>query len=195
MKILNKRNYLLASKSPRRQALLSELGLQFKVCTKDTPEEYPSHLKGKEIALFLAEHKATAFAADEIPEQTVLITADTVVWHQNESLAKPADPNTAREMLTKLSGCAHEVITGVCLRSRNNMRTFAVTTKVFFKALTPDEIDYYVEHYQPFDKAGGYGIQEWIGYIGIEKIEGSYFNVVGLPVQRVYQELLQFQLD
>lgn len=180
---------LLASQSPRRQQLLKELGLDYKIKLKEGIEEnYPENLKRQEVALFLAEHKASAYEAD-LQEKQIIITADTIVCLADEVLNKPKDRDNAIEMLEKLSGNKHTVITGVCLKSKNKTVSFTAETNVFFKELTKEEIEYYLDTYKPYDKAGAYGIQEWIGFIGIEKISGSYFNVVGLPVQKLYEEL------
>jgi septum formation protein len=157
----------------------------------DVKECFPPHLKGGEIPVYLARMKADAYAlplaADEI-----LITADTIVWHRGSVLGKPSDRAEALRMLEELSGDHHMVYTGVCLRYRGESRCFCAETKVFFRDLSEAERIYYVDHFAPYDKAGAYGIQEWIGYVGVERIEGSYFNVMGLPVQRVYQELNSF---
>jgi len=189
---LAKYNIILASKSPRRQELLKELGVSFDVQIKETEETYPDHLKVEQIALYLCELKANAFKEDEVNDDTLLITADTIVWHNNKVLDKPADYDDAVNILKQLSGDKHEVITGVCLKTKQKINSFHVSTDVYFKELTEAEIDHYITNYKPYDKAGAYGIQEWIGYIGINKIQGSYFNVMGLPTQRLYEELLGF---
>ena len=183
------RPLLLASNSPRRKELLASMGLQFDVLVKDVEEEFPEHLQREEIAVYLASHKADQYDA-ELQNQ-LLITADTIVCLGNKVLNKPTDQAEAFTMLRSLSGTSHEVITGVCLFSSDNKTVFHDTTKVYFKELTDEEINYYITNYKPFDKAGAYGIQEWIGMIGIERIEGSYFNVVGLPVQKLYQQLVE----
>ncbi len=183
---------ILASKSPRRQALLKDLGLDFKIEVRETNEQFPNHLKGKEIAEYLANLKAAAFSIKEIPEDHILITADTIVCLDDHLLTKPQNPQHAKEILQLLSGKWHEVITGVCLKSNKKETIFSSSTKVKFKALSAEEIDYYIEVYKPFDKAGAYGIQEWIGFIGIQKISGSFYNVMGLPVQKLYEELQAF---
>ncbi len=189
---ISKYEILLASQSPRRQQLLKELGLDFKVKIKKGLEEnYPENLKAEEIPVFLSKQKADAYK-NELDENTLLITADTIVWCENKVLGKPKDYNEAVNILSSLSGKKHIVITGVCLTTQEKQKTFFATTEVFFKELTAEEIDYYITNYKPYDKAGAYGIQEWIGYIGIEKIIGSYFNVVGLPVQKLYSELISF---
>lgn len=182
---------ILGSKSPRRKELLSGLGVQFEIRTLDTNEDYPDTLNNREVPTFLAKLKAEALL-DSLSSEEILITSDTVVLLENEILGKPKDATQAFEMLRKLSGKSHEVITGVHLQSQQQAKSFQVVTKVYFKELADAEIDYYIQNYKPFDKAGGYGIQEWIGYIGISKIEGSYFNVVGLPVAELYDELKLF---
>lgn len=182
---------ILASKSPRRQYLLKELGLSFEIITKEVDETFPSELKAQEIPLYLCEHKANAFDR-ELNDNTIVITADTIVWVEGQVLNKPVDYADAVRMLELLSGKMHEVYTAVCLKSKKHTSSFYALTKVYFKHLSPEEIHYYVTNYQPYDKAGAYGAQEWIGYIGVEKIEGSYFNVMGLPVKELYEELLKF---
>jgi len=182
---------ILASKSPRRQQLLKELGVDFIIKTKEIEEVYPSHLKKKAVALFLSELKANAFKKD-IKENEIVITSDTIVCLDNEIIGKPTDRVNAIEMLEKLSGKRHEVITAVTLFSIQKKVSFSVCTEVFFKPLSMEEITYYIDNYKPYDKAGSYGIQEWIGYIGIEKIIGSYFNVMGFPVKEVYDALIKF---
>jgi len=184
-------NIILASKSPRRQNLLKELGFDFEIKTKDIEEIYPLELKRENVAVFLSELKASAFVSD-LKENDLVITSDTIVCLSDEIIGKPTGRTDALKMLDKLSGNKHEVITAVTLLSKEKQYTFYEETEVYFKTLTTPEIEYYVDNYQPFDKAGSYGIQEWIGYIGIEKIIGSYFNVMGLPVKRVYEELLNF---
>lgn len=186
------RPLLLASNSPRRKELLSSLGLTYEVLVKDVPEDFPAHLKREEIAEFLASHKADAYVSD-ITDQA-LITADTIVCLGDRVLNKPADYQEAKEMLQALSGTHNEVITGVCILTREGKNVFHDVTKVYFKQLTEAEIDHYITHYKPYDKAGAYGIQEWIGMIGIERIEGSYFNVVGLPVQKLYAKLEELKI-
>jgi len=183
---------ILASQSPRRQQLLKELGFEFEISPVDVDETYPKELKHFQIALYLSELKAKSFDLDGLCEKCLIITADTIVWQDDQILAKPTDFEDARRILTLLSGNSHEVITGVTLRTKEKVYSFYSLTKVYFKNLTQKEIDFYITNYKPYDKAGAYGIQEWIGYIGIEKIEGSYFNVVGLPVQKLYAELLDF---
>jgi septum formation protein len=188
------KNYkvILASQSPRRQNLLKELNINFEVMPVDVEESYPDNLKHKDIALYLSELKAKAFDLQQFCENCLIITSDTIVWLDGEILQKPVDFEDAVRILKTLSGKMHEVITGVTFRTQNKMYSFHCITNVYFKNLTEEEIRWYVEHYEPYDKAGAYGGQEWIGYIGIEKIEGSYLNVVGLPVHQVYEELLRF---
>jgi septum formation protein len=185
-------NIILASQSPRRQMLLRELNFDFEIQVKPTDEFYPPQLKREEIALYVSKKKAEAFDPSTLGEKTLVITADTIVWLNGECIGKPENEQDAIGMLTKLSGNVHSVYTGVCLLTRERFHTFSVCTDVYFKKLSQEEIAYYVKKYQPFDKAGAYGIQEWIGYIGIERIEGSYYNVMGLPVQRLYCELKKF---
>ena len=194
--MINKRfgryHLILASQSPRRQYLLKELGLNFEIRTTNVPEQYPEDLKHEQIAIYLAEQKADSFDTSRLDAMTLIIAADTIVFIEDEILGKPGNYKEAMRMLTKLSGKKHEVITAVCLKTKSKKKTFSVISSVYFKELSLEEIDYYIENFQPFDKAGGYGIQEWIGYIGISKIEGSYFNIMGLPVKEFYEELLKF---
>jgi len=185
------KNIILASKSPRRQNLLKELGFDFVIKTKEIEEIYPPELQRENVAVFLSELKASAFI-DDLKENDLIITSDTIVCLGDEIIGKPKGREDAIKMLGKLSGNKHEVITAVTLLSKEKQHTFYEETEVYFKSLTTPEIEYYVDNYQPFDKAGSYGIQEWIGYVGIEKIIGSYFNVMGLPVKRVYEELIKF---
>jgi septum formation protein len=167
------------------------MGFDFEVRTKDTDEDFPATIPLKEVPVFLAEIKANALV-DELNKGEVLITSDTIVLLEDEILGKPTSPENAKEMLQKLAGKSHEVITGVHLRSLEKKVSFSVSTNVFFKPLTPEMISFYIENYKPFDKAGAYGIQEWIGFVGIERIEGSYFNVVGLPVAELWDALNNF---
>ncbi|HNW57949.1 MAG TPA: Maf family nucleotide pyrophosphatase [Bacteroidales bacterium] len=190
---LNSYRIILASRSPRRRRLLRELGLKFEVADKDYSETYPNNLSGDEIARHIAYGKALQFK-NEVSGNDILITADTIVWCNEKVLGKPIDFDDAVKMLQEISGNTHEVITGVCLLSQNKEKVFSVSSKVTFDKLTPDEIKYYVDKYKPYDKAGAYGIQEWIGIAACSHIEGSYFNVVGLPVQRLYKELQDFIL-
>lgn len=189
---LKKYNIILASNSPRRRELLSNLGLDFTVRTlKGIDESYPEDLQGKEVALHIVEKKSAAYR-NLMAKNDLIITADTIVCVDNEVMGKPKDTVEAHNMLKKLSGKTHEVITAVGIASNEKYHQFAVTTKVRFAQLSDEIISYYVEHYQPYDKAGAYGIQEWIGYVGVESVDGSFFNVIGLPVQRVYSELQKF---
>ncbi|UKK50161.1 Maf-like protein [Prevotella sp. E13-17] len=189
---LQKYHIVLASNSPRRRELLGGLGLPFEVkVLKDIDESYPPTLPVGEIAQYISNKKAEAYQAVMAPDD-LIITADTVVIAGDEVMGKPHDACDARRMLHKLSNCSHQVTTGVCLMTNEKKRSFSVTTDVTFKQLSDDEINYYVEKYRPFDKAGAYGIQEWIGYIGVTGLSGSYFNVMGLPVQRIYTELESF---
>lgn len=182
---------VLGSKSPRRQELLAGMGFQFEIRTKETEENYPCDLNPIDVPVYLAEIKANALL-ETLSDSEILITSDTIVLLEGEILGKPTDAHNAVEMLQKLSGKTHEVITGVCLLSKHKKQTFSVTTKVHFKPLSLDSINYYITNYKPLDKAGSYGIQEWIGYVGIEKIEGSYFNVVGLPTAELWDALKNF---
>ena len=193
MLLQNLGNYeiILASKSPRRQQLLADLGLTFSVQTKDTPEDFPEGMAMNDIPVFLAEKKAAAFE-ENLKENQLVITADTIVWLDGQVLNKPADYAEGFKMLRDLSGKKHQVITGVCLLSVEKKVSFAVSTDVWFKNLEDEEIRFYLENFRPYDKAGAYGIQEWIGYVGITRIEGSFFNVMGLPVQNVYEHLQTF---
>lgn len=189
---LTKYDIILASKSPRRHELLKGIDIPFTVKTINGLEEiYPDTLIGEEIPIYLAELKAAAFK-DILEDNTLLITADTIVWLEEKELGKPQDLAQAKSMLQRLSGNEHEVITGVCILTKHKKKTFTSTSKVRFSTLSEDEIDYYLENYSPLDKAGSYGVQEWIGYMAVEHIEGSYFNVMGLPIQRLYQELKKF---
>ena len=184
---------VLASNSPRRRELLAGLGIDFDVrVLPGIDESYPADLPVHEIPLYIATAKAEA-NRQAMNDGEIVITADTVVICGGKVLGKPADADEARSMLALLSGKTHQVVTGVCLTSRERQRKFAVTTGVTFRELTSEEIDYYIENFRPYDKAGAYGIQEWIGYIGVTGISGSFFNVMGLPVQRVYNELRMFK--
>ncbi len=185
-------NVILGSGSPRRKELLDELGVDFTTVNLRVKESYPEGLKDAEIALFLANLKAMAYPSAHLTDKTILITADTIVCLNDEVIGKPEDEVHAFEILRSLSGRTHSVITAVCLRNNSMKKLFHNETKVTFKILSDEEINYYIQRYKPFDKAGAYGIQEWIGLIGIEKIEGSYFNVMGLPVHQLYDELQQF---
>jgi septum formation protein len=185
-------NIILASGSPRRKFLLEQTGIKFTILKGDVNEDYPAGMKALQVATYLSEKKAEHFSFALQDRETLLITADTLVVLEGEILGKPENFSHACNMLKALSGQKHEVITGVTLKSLDKHLSFTSSTNVFFKALTEEEIAHYVEHFKPYDKAGAYGIQEWIGHIGVERIEGSYFNVMGLPVQRLYQELTIF---
>jgi septum formation protein len=188
---INRYRIILASRSPRRQQLLHELGLKFEVVTRSWTEKYPRHLKGAKIALYVAGGKAKAFQS-EVKDNEIVITADTIVWCNNKVLGKPVSTADARKILHEISGNTHEVITGVCLLSAVKQTSFFSSTKVTFNELSDEEIEYYISNFNPFDKAGAYGIQEWIGIAACSRIEGSYFNVMGLPVEQVYRELQKF---
>ena len=181
---------ILASGSPRRKEYFEQLGLDFEIRLKKVKEEYPTNLKGAEISQFLAELKGKPFLS-EIGPMELVITSDTIVWHEDRALGKPRDKEEAKKMLATLSGKWHEVITSVCINSIDGQETRSCITKVKFKKLEKYEIDHYINRYRPYDKAGGYGIQEWIGLIAIEEIRGSYTNVVGLPTELVYKMLCE----
>jgi len=191
---LNSYKIILASASPRRQQLLRELGLKFEIVIREYDETFPEGLNGDEIARFIANRKALSFK-NEISDNEIIITADTIVWCNNNVLGKPVDHSDAIRILREISDNTHEVITGVSILSRSRELTFTETTRVTFKAISEEEISYYINNFKPYDKAGAYGIQEWIGIIACSHIEGSYFNVVGLPVQRLYMELQNFIND
>jgi septum formation protein len=182
---------ILASGSPRRQQFFKDLDLDFEIRLKDIPEIYPDHLQGVEITNYLADLKAKAFDS-ELQPNDLLITSDTIVWLNNKALGKPKNFDDAFAILKSLSNQTHEVITSVCFKTLKKTTTIFDVTKVTFTILSDDAIQYYLEHYKPFDKAGAYGIQEWIGLVGISKIEGSYTNVVGLPTEKVYQFLSNY---
>jgi septum formation protein len=186
---LKNHKIILASGSPRRQQFLKDMDLDFEIRLKEIEEIYPENLKAEAITNYLAELKSNAFEG-EIKENEILITSDTLVWLQNKALGKPKNYEDAVAILKSLSNTTHEVITSVCFKTKTKTETIFEVTKVTFKTLTDNEIHYYLDHYKPFDKAGAYGIQEWIGLIGITKIEGSYSNVVGLPTEKVYAYLL-----
>lgn len=183
------KNYtvILASGSPRRHHFFKELDIDFTINVKEVEEVFPDHLTRTEITDYLAQLKASVFT--ELKENDILVTSDTIVWKDNKAIGKPKDRDDAIGMLQNLSGSMHEVFTSVCFTSKNFQKTVHDTTKVWFKELSLKEIEYYLDHYKPFDKAGSYGIQDWIGYIGIEKLEGCYFNVMGLPTRLVYKTL------
>jgi septum formation protein len=183
---------ILGSASPRRQELLKSLGFEFlNKPIKADESIWPKELKAQEIPIFLAELKADAYE-NVLKENELLITADTVVWCEGKVFNKPENFAAGKKMLEELSGKMHEVFTAVCLKSANKQTTFYDVSKVYFKKLKPDEIEYYLTNFSPYDKAGGYGVQDWIGYIGIDKIEGSFYNVMGLPVKELYEELVKF---
>lgn len=182
---------ILASKSPRRQQLLHDLGIEFTVQSLDIPEKFPEGLGMTEIPVYLAELKASAFLP-LLQEDQLVITADTIVWLNGRVLNKPANFEEGFHMLKALSGAKHEVVTGVCLLTTGKRVSFFSVTDVWFKELSDEEIRFYLENYKPYDKAGAYGIQEWIGYVAITRIEGSFFNVMGLPIQQVYEHLRTF---
>ncbi|MCF8424842.1 MAG: Maf family nucleotide pyrophosphatase [Bacteroidia bacterium] len=182
---------ILGSNSPRRQELLKSLGFTFLNKPINADESFPIDLLAEEIALYLAEKKADAYAED-LKDTEILITADTIVWCEGKVFNKPANFIEGKKMLETLSGKMHEVFTGVCLKSGNKQTTFYDVSKVYFKKLKPEEIEYYLINFTPYDKAGGYGVQDWLGYIAIDKIEGSFYNVMGLPVKELYQELIKF---
>jgi len=186
-----KYNFILASKSPRRQHLLKSLGIDFQVVVKEVEEDFPSELPKEEIPVYLARLKAQPFR-NQLKPDDLLITADTIVWHRGKVLGKPSGITEAKKMLSELSGSEHVVVSGVCLTSVDKQKTFYSVSNVQFKELSDDEIDYYISSFKPFDKAGAYGIQEWIGCIGIKHIEGSFYNIMGLPVHKLYEEILQF---
>lgn len=179
---------ILASASPRRHAFLKELDIPFKIQLQPVEEIYPNEYQQEEITNYLAQLKAEPFIKD-LQSKDILLTSDTIVWHNHQALGKPKDQQEARYMLKQLSNASHSVITSICLTTISNQIVKHTSTKVTFKTLTSEEINYYIKHFQPFDKAGAYGIQEWIGSIGITKIEGSYNNVVGLPTHLLYETL------
>jgi septum formation protein len=190
--ILQHYSLLLGSKSPRRQDLLKALGLHYTLVETEVDEIYPPHLEGADIARYLCELKAAACPSDLLQERVILVTADTIVWLDGECIGKPEDEESAVAMLQKLSGKQHSVYTGICLRSSRMQHVFDAHTRVSFRELSDEEIRFYVKHHKPFDKAGSYGIQDWIGYVGVTGIEGCYYNVMGFPVQAFYHELVSF---
>ena len=189
---LKEYSIVLASGSPRRVELLKGMGIDFSIRKLDIDESYPNDLKGSEIAVYVSQKKSAAFPENEVCDNTIVITADTIVWQNSCALEKPMDRAHAIEMLKSLSGAEHEVFTGVTLRSKTKTHSFFSRSNVWFRSLSPEEIEYYVDTCKPFDKAGSYGVQEWIGYVAIERIEGSWFNVMGLPTRMLYQELEAF---
>ncbi len=189
---IKKYHLILASQSPRRQVLLKELGFNFEIIVKNTDESFPNYLKNSEIVEYLALKKSEAFNLEVQHENTIVITADTIVVCNAEVMNKPLNKEEAFVMLSKLSGNSHDVFTGVCFKTESKIHTFHAHTKVYFNTLSSEEINYYIDNYQPYDKAGSYGIQEWIGFVAIQKMEGSFHNVMGLPIAKLYQELNLF---
>jgi len=189
---LKKYNIVLASKSPRRQELLKGIGVDFSILTKEVDESFPSKLPLIDVAPFLSLKKAKAFEDSELPENYMVITADTVVIVKNEILGKPKDRDDAVRMMNLLSGKVHKVVTGVTVHTKEKTKTFSVISKVTFEIIDNQEVGYYIDNFRPYDKAGAYGVQEWIGYIGVSNVEGSYYNVMGLPTQRLYKVLKEF---
>lgn len=189
---LSQYNVILASNSPRRKELLSGLDINYSIKTlPDVDESYPQSLSGEEIPIYIAKEKTVAYKAF-MEDDTLLITADTIVLLEGKVYGKPIDEEDAKRMLRALSGKTHQVLTGVCITTKTKQKAFAVSSDVRFATLEDKEIEYYVTKYKPLDKAGAYGVQEWIGYIGVEYISGSYYNIMGLPIQRLYQELKTF---
>jgi septum formation protein len=182
------RKIILASKSPRRQELIKGLELPFEVRTYEVDESFPDELKAEDIALYLARKKAEAYSLP-IEKDEILLTADTIVWVNDHVLNKPADEAEAYSMLREICGTVHTVYTGVCLRTASELVVFYDSSEVFIKRLTDDEIWHYIRNYKPFDRAGSYGIQDWFGYVAVEKIQGCFYNVMGLPVSKLYDEL------
>ncbi len=189
---LAKYSLILASGSPRRQQFFKDLDLDFEIRLKEIEEIYPPELKGEAITNYLAQLKASAFEG-ELKENEILITSDTIVWHNNKALGKPKDKENAFAILKSLSNATHEVITSVCFKTKEKSEVISEITKVTFNPLTDQAIEYYLEHYQPYDKAGAYGIQEWIGFIGVAKVEGSYTNVMGMPTDKVFDYLTNLE--
>ena len=189
---LKKYNIVLASKSPRRQELLKGIGIDFSIQTKEVDESYPHRLPVIDVAPFLSLKKAKAFEDAELPDNYMVITADTVVIVDNEILGKPKDHDDAVRMMELLSGKVHKVVTGVTVHTKDKTKTFSVVSKVTFEKLDNQEVEYYIDNFKPYDKAGAYGVQEWIGYIGVSNVEGSYYNVMGLPTQKLYKVLKDF---
>jgi len=185
---LQKYKLILASGSPRRQQFFKDLDLDFEIRLKEIEEIFPPELKAEEITNYLAELKASAFEG-ELQSNEILITSDTIVWHKNKALGKPKDAQGAFEILKSLSNATHEVITSVCFKTNTTIEVFYEVTQVTFNELSDEAIQYYIENYKPFDKAGAYGIQEWIGFVGVSKIEGSYANVMGMLTDKVYEYL------
>ncbi|HEX8547030.1 MAG TPA: Maf family nucleotide pyrophosphatase [Cytophagaceae bacterium] len=182
---------ILASNSPRRSQILRDAGFSFEVKSKNVEEIYPESTSLEDIPVYLAELKADAFR-DEMQSDEIILAADTIVIHDQQVLGKPKDPKDAKEMLKKLSGSWHNVVSGVCILSQEKTIIIKDLTKVYFREMSAEEIEYYVNTFKPLDKAGAYGIQEWIGMTGVEKIDGSFYNVMGLPIDKVYRKLIQF---
>ena len=189
---LKKYTLILASGSPRRQQFFKDLDLDFEIRLKEIEEIYPPELKAHEITNYLAELKASAFEG-EVQQNEILITSDTIVWHNNKALGKPKDEQDAFEILKSLSNATHEVITSVCFKTNEKVELLHEITKVTFNELSDESIRYYLENYKPYDKAGAYGIQEWIGFTGVLKIEGSYANVMGMPTDKVFEYLSKLE--
>lgn len=187
---LKKYNIILASGSPRRQQFLKDLDLDFSIQLKEIEEIYPLNLKRTAITDYLSELKSSPF--QDLNDNDILITSDTIVWLQDKAIGKPKNKTEAIAIFKELSGNMHEVITSVCIKTTQSINIFNDTTKVFFKKLSNEEINFYIDHFSPYDKAGGYGVQDWIGYIGVEKIEGSFYNVMGFPIHKFYEEMLKF---
>jgi len=188
---LKDKKIILASKSPRRQELLKGLDIEFEIRTKDIDEDYPSNLRPNDVPSYLADLKAAAFDR-ELKDNEIIITSDTIVILFGDILEKPKSEEEAKSMIRRLSGKTHTVVTAVCIKSRSKKELFSDQTKVTFSKLDEEEIDYYISNYKPFDKAGSYGVQEWIGYVAIDKLEGSYFTVMGFPLHKVYKSLKTF---
>lgn len=186
---LKDHHIILASGSPRRQQFFKELDFDYKIDVREVEEVYDPALKASDITDYLSQLKASAF--NNLAEKDIVITSDTIVWKDGVAIGKPTSYAEAKQMLFELSGQMHEVITSVCFTSKNYQKTIHDTTKVWFKTLTEPEVEYYLENYKPYDKAGSYGVQEWIGYIAIDRLEGSYFNVMGLPTRLVYKTLME----
>jgi len=190
---LKNHHIILASGSPRRQQFFKELDLDYKIDVREVDEVYDPKLKGADITDYLSQLKASVFK--DLTEKDIVITSDTIVWKDTIAIGKPSSYSEAKQMLFELSGHMHEVITSVCFTSKNYQKTIHDTTKVWFKTLTETEIEYYLDNYKPFDKAGSYGVQEWLGYIAIDRLEGSYFNVMGLPTRLVYKTLMELSSE
>ncbi|MFZ9847477.1 MAG: Maf family nucleotide pyrophosphatase [Flavobacteriales bacterium] len=188
--MVQNKKIILASKSPRRQSLLKELNVEFEIRLKEVDEIYPENLRGGEVPVFLSKLKGETFK-NELKEDEVIVTADTIVWLNDSILGKPLDRNDAIAILKALSGNMHRVITGVTIQQKDSAYTFSESTEVYFKKLSEGEITYYIDTFKPFDKAGAYGIQEWIGYVGVERINGCFYNVMGLPLFRLHEEFLR----